>query len=136
MDAISDRVFTESVDSSNDDQISINEITKSLLVFMNAHLSLNNSNQVAFIASGRKYDEIRTREEDVDREPSPGLVSKEMYRKFRVVDEAVLEELNQCLKEVLATDSHQSALSGAPSMAWTYTYRILTLDQSISSSSL
>ena len=71
MEAISDRLFNENantIEAGNDDpslltiildlsmkgwynikeMISIQDITKSLLVFLNGHLSLNNSNQVAF----------------------------------------------------------------------------------------
>ncbi|KAG2731430.1 hypothetical protein G9P44_005846 [Scheffersomyces stipitis] len=184
MDAISDRVFTEttSTETSNDDpslltvildvspagwyrirdQTSIDELAKSLLVFMNAHLSLNNSNQVAFIASTPQkskflfpnpeidYDEIRTsssssgsasnqhQSQDIDsnaREETPTLVSKDMYRQFRVVDEAVLEELNVVFDEIangIQDINNNSTLSGALSMALTYTNRMLTLDQSIS----
>ena len=184
MDAISDRVFTETTltETSNDDpslltvildvspagwyrirdQTSIDELAKSLLVFMNAHLSLNNSNQVAFIASTPQkskflfpnpeidYDEIRTsssssgsasnqhQSQDIDsnaREETPTLVSKDMYRQFRVVDEAVLEELNVVFDEIangIQDINNNSTLSGALSMALTYTNRMLTLDQLIS----
>ncbi|KAK6458270.1 TFIIH subunit Tfb4/p34 [Scheffersomyces xylosifermentans] len=181
MDAISDRVFTESttIEASNDDpslltvildispagwfrirdQISIHELAKSLLVFMNAHLSLNNSNQVAFIASSpegskflypnpnKNYDEVRRhqsisgshigdgREDEQAPEFAPTLVNRGMYRQFRVVDEAVLEELNECFKQIaknIQNEDQKSTLSGALSMALAYTNRMLTLDQSIS----
>ena len=171
MDAISDRVFTEvnTVESSNDDpslltvildispvgwyrireQTSIQDVTKSLLVFMNAHLSLNNSNQVAFIASSpqgskflypnpeKDYDEVQNsggQYGDNEREQSPTLLNQGMYRQFRLVDEAVIQELNQCFTDIDANvnkNKSKSTLSGALSMALTYTRRMLTLDQSI-----
>lgn len=170
MDAISDRVFTEAstVETTNDDpslltvildisplgwynirdQTSIQDVTKSLLVFMNAHLSLNNSNQVAFISSSpqgskflypnpeKDYDEVRSGRdhEDNGREPSPTLLNPGMYRQFRLVDEAVIEALNECVAEIgssIDNNKSKSTLSGALSMALTYTRRMLTLDQSI-----
>lgn len=122
--------------------ITIQDITKSLLVFLNAHLSLNNSNQVAFIASlpigstflypnvHKVYDESTNGGDD-----RPTLVSKGMYRHFRIVDEAVLVELNEVLHRLASRpdDAHDvSTLGGALLLALTYTNRMLHLDQLIS----
>lgn len=159
MDAISDRVFTEAstTETSNDDpslltvildtsplgwynikhRITIQELTKTLLVFLNAHLSLNNSNLVAFIAStpqnarflypnpNKNYDDL----EKVQQQPS--FVNEAMYRQFKVVDEAVLQEMNEILSEVSIDSKKTSTITGALSLALTYTNRMLTLDQSI-----
>lgn len=161
MDAITDSLFTEvaAPEELNDNpslltvifeltpkswysikhQITIQDTTKALLVFMNAHLSLNNSNQVAFIASlplgskflhpsvGRSYDE----------ELEKTLVNKGMYRHFRIVDETVLVELNAELLRITEAlekgeDKPSSSLAGALLMALTYTNRMLHIDQSIS----
>lgn len=182
MDEITDRVFTEinTVDEPNDDpslltiildispkgwfnikdQTTIQEVTKSLLVFLNAHLSLNNSNEVAFITSSptaskflhpnpnKNYDErLNTTASatgssnnlNFEKEPSPSLINKGMYRQFRIVDEAVLQELNDEIIDLSSSSnidksntSLRSTLSGALSIALTYTNRMLTLDQSIS----
>ncbi|CUM64296.1 uncharacterized protein PRCAT00001894001 [Priceomyces carsonii] len=181
MDAISDTVFTDlTVNSSSSDdpslltvvldispkgwfklkdRMTIQEATKYLLVFLNAHLSLNNSNKVAFIASGpshskflypnpeKNYDEVVGakendgnssvgQSEDGRKKLKPELINKDMYRQFRIVDEAVLEELNECLEEIgdKITEDTLSTLSGAISMALTYTNRILRVDLSISTS--
>lgn len=128
-------------------QISIQDITKSLLVFLNAHLSLNNSNQVAFILSlpfgsrflhpnvDKAYDEHVSK--NVGHQPT--LVNKGMYRHFRLVDETVLLELNIELnrigegsKNADPTRLATSTVAGALLMALTYTNRLLRLDQSIS----
>lgn len=167
MDAISDRIFTDvgSVDVPNDDpslltiildtsplgwykikeQITIQELTKSLLVFVNAHLSLNNSNRIAFIASSpqgskflypnpdKSYDEVNTN--GTRDGTSSEFMNKGMYRQFRIVDEAVIQELNNFIKHSannINKNKNQSTLTGALSMALTYTKRMLTLDQSIS----
>lgn len=178
MDAISDRAFTEvqAVDLPSEepslltiildlspkgwynlkDTITIQEITKSLLVFLNSHLALNNSNLVAFITSSpdgskflypkpeKNYDE-RLIHHNTDlaghvssREGTPSLVNRGMYRQFRMVDEVVLQELNEELNDLCAFidggkfEKATSTLSGALSMALTYTNRLLNLDSSIS----
>lgn len=122
------------------DSITIQEVTKSLLVFLNAHLSLNNSNQVAVIASlpyGSKFLHPNVHkaydENDNAGADRPTLISKGMYRHFRIVDEAVLLELNNELSDLAAKpDRNVSSLSGALLLALTYTNRMLHLDQSIS----
>lgn len=127
--------------------ISIKEVVKALIVFLNAHLSLNNANQAAFIGSShmgsrflypnpsKSYDYLEVSEkQDATKGSSSGLVNLEMYRQFRLVDEAVLEEFDEELKEI--SDSVKfgasSKLSGAISLALTYTNRMQNLDQSIS----
>lgn len=175
MDAIADTIFTDinSADTPSDDpslltvildvtpqswykirnQITIQEVTKSLLVFLNAHLSLNNSNQVAFIASTpqgskflypnpeKNYDEIRSKATNQNgdhtdkKEASPSLVNLGMYRQFKIVDEAVLENLNDIFSEIsqnVENERPNSTLAGALSLALTYTNRMLNLDLSIS----
>lgn len=128
-------------------QITIQEITKSLLVFLNGHLSLNNSNQVAFILSlplGSRFlhpNVDKSYDEQVSNDVSnhPTLVNKGMYRHFRLVDETVLLELNIELKnlsesasKIDASSLATSTVAGALLMALTYTNRLLRLDQSIS----
>ncbi|KAM9933888.1 hypothetical protein OXX80_006502 [Metschnikowia pulcherrima] len=141
-------------------QASLSETMKSLLVFLNAHLALNNSNQVAVVASsplgsrflhpspgGRYEDESGAREagtgengveQDGPDKRSSGaahLINDGMYRQFRVVDTAVLSELNAEFQRLESRPeqalSDASTLSGALSMALTYTNRMLHLDQSI-----
>lgn len=151
MDAISERAFNETTEVSNDDpsllnvildlspqgwyrirdQILIHDAVKSLLVFMNAHLALNNSNQVSFIASsphGPSFLYPNPLKSTLDDDEN--LVNPEMYRQFRIVNETVVEEINRELAKIDTTSS-RSLLSGAISMALTYTNRMLRLDQSI-----
>lgn len=174
MDAIADSVFTDigSSDSPSDDpslltvvldvtpqswykirnQITIQEVAKSLLVFLNAHLSLNNSNQVAFIASTpqgskflypnpeKNYDEVSSKKNGEGSNlnkaySTSSLVGDGMYRQFRIVDEAVLEKLNEIFADIsqnVDKSRSNSTLSGALSLALTYTNRMLNLDLSIS----
>lgn len=133
-------------------QIKLREVVKSLLVFLNAHLAQNNSNLVSFITSGptrsrflypnpeKNYDETINAQDAAsdasDKEPSPSLINKGMYRQFRLVDEAVLQEFDNELKALLTAKINnsdpKSSLPGALSIALTYTNRMLTLDQSIS----
>ncbi|KAI5956797.1 TFB4 [Candida jiufengensis] len=158
MEAITERIFTEtSLEStSNDDpslltiildvspkgwfnlrnQITLQDITKSLLVFVNSHLSINNSNQVAFIASSPYKSKF------LYPNPNPQIInskiSQGMYRQFKNVDDVVLDELNKFIEETSEnlqdeskTKKASSTITGAISMALTYTNRMLTLDQSI-----
>ncbi|SGZ49441.1 CIC11C00000000758 [Sungouiella intermedia] len=121
------------------DQITIQEITQALLVLLNAHLALNNSNQVAFIASlpsGSKFlhPNLENLFDDHETRPESHLVNKEMYRQFRIVDETVLRELNAEIIRITQNPEKQnlSTLGGALLMALTYTNRMLHVDQSIS----
>ncbi|KAI5968593.1 TFB4 [Candida margitis] len=154
MDAISDRIFTETSfeSSSNDepslltvildvsprgwynirDSISLQDVSKSLLVFLNGHLSINNSNQVAFIASSPKTSKFLY--PHPNHQPIGSKISSGMYRQFKNVNDVVLEELNQFINEtsqVPESNTHQSSITGAISMALTYTYRMSILDQSV-----
>lgn len=131
-------------------QTTLVDVVKSLLVFLNGHLSLNNSNQVAFILSTpqgsrflypnphRDYDEVRQRPPEDHDTPTlnevPSLVGRGMYRQFRIVDDVVLEELNSTLQSnIESTPANVSSkLSGALSLALTYTNRMLKLDLSVS----
>ncbi|GEQ72649.1 hypothetical protein JCM33374_g6336 [Metschnikowia sp. JCM 33374] len=135
------------------DKVSVQDTVKSLLVFLNAHLSLNNSNQVAVISSspfGSRFLHPNTHRsyEDLDESAAGGakngpnnektLVNQGMYRHFRMVDTAVLSELNEELRRLAVPGnedkslSDASTISGALSMALTYTNRMLHFDQSIS----
>lgn len=133
------------------DQVSVQDTVKLIVVFLNAHLSLNNSNQVAVISSlpfGSRFlhPSTQRRYEDVDEngaETVPGteekttLINSGMYRQFRMVDNAVLLELNEELRRLAAPGNEAkklldaSTLSGALLMALTYTNRMLHFDQSI-----
>ncbi|KAG5419721.1 TFB4 [Candida metapsilosis] len=165
MDAISDRVFTESSleSSSTTDEpslltiildisprgwfhirnsISLQDVAKSLLVFLNGHLSINNSNQVAFIASSSQtskflypHPSIQSTNE-AESNSTKSKVSPGMYRQFKNVDEVVLQELNQFIKDTSenaqnGSSKGHSSITGAISMALTYTYRMSILDQSV-----
>lgn len=125
-------------------QVTIQETVKTLLVFLNAHLSLNNSNQVCFILSLPFGSEILhpnveslSEEQDVDGTgDKPTLVNKGMYRNFRLVDEMVMRKLNEALermsKELGEKEKNSSTVAGALLRALTYTNRLLHVDQSIS----
>lgn len=122
-------------------QVTIQETVKTLLVFMNAHLSLNNRNQVAFILSlplGSEilHPSVETLLDDQVTNDKPTLVNKGMYRNFRLVDEIVMQKLNKSLENLSQTLSEKenkiSTVAGALLRALTYTNRLLHVDQSIS----
>lgn len=113
-------------------QAPLQEITKALVVFLNAHLSLNNTNQVAFLVSlnmGARF--LHPAQTASDSRPS--YVNPGMYRQFRLVDEAVFDALNGELQRLaVAPKDGRSSLAGALLMALTYTNRMQRVDQSIS----
>lgn len=126
------------------EKVTIQETVKTVLVFMNAHLSLNNSNQVAFILSLPLGSEILhpNVESDENEKGHHGsqenalLINEGMYRNFRIVDEVVMRKLNHALEKISANLSESekkvSTVAGALLRALTYTNRLLHLDQSIS----
>lgn len=162
MEAISDRLFNENantIEAGNDDpslltiildlsmkgwynikeMISIQDITKSLLVFLNGHLSLNNSNQVAFLVSSTMGSKFLYPDLTMVGNPNVSEHSEhfpDMYRLFKMVDQSVLQRLNEYIEEIIKFETRNekkgfNCLTGAISMALTYTNRMLTLDQSI-----
>lgn len=150
MDNIADRVFTETTSDPPADNpslltvileltpksiaaldASLQDIVKALVVFLNAHLSLNNSNQVAFLVSlhvGARF--LHPGVSDVETETR--FVNPGMYHQFRLVDEAVFGALNKELERLAlaAKNDARSTLAGALLMAMTYTNRMLHVDQS------
>ena len=162
MEAISDRLFNENantIEAGNDDpslltiildlsmkgwynikeMISIQDITKSLLVFLNGHLSLNNSNQVAFLVSSTMGSKFLYPDLTMVGNPNVSEHSEhfpDMYRLFKMVDQSVLQRLNEYIEEIIKFETGNekkgfNCLTGAISMALTYTNSMLTLDQSI-----
>lgn len=116
-------------------QAPLQEITKALVVFLNAHLSLNNSNQVAFLVSlhmGARFLHPAAAAPGSD-DHITSFVNAGMYRQFRLVDEAVFDALNRELQRLAAapTEGGRSTLAGALLMALTYTSRMQRVDQSI-----
>ncbi|KAI3402919.1 TFB4 [Candida oxycetoniae] len=111
--------------------ITLEDIAKSLLVFLNGHLSLNNSNQVAFIASSSTDSKFLYPHPSV-KSTCESRMSPGMYRQFKKIDEVVLQELTKFIEETSkVTKGKGPTITGAISMALTYTNRMLTLDQSI-----
>lgn len=137
--------------------ISLREAVASLLVFANSHLSLNHSNEIAVLAahpstvrflyplppsaveeSGSSSNLVRDDSvdpviaaEDADESNIPTGTS--MYKQFRVVNEAVMDQLEDLIsktteKDITSKDggegvSDTSMISGALSMALAYINR-------------
>ena len=103
------------------------EALKSIVVFLNAHLAFNSANQVCIIAAHSKG--IKYLYPSADSVSSKSMVSSDMYRGFRNVDEIVVEQWYSLFKDEAEGDeskvSMKSSLSGAMSSALTYVNRIL-----------
>ncbi|SCU93376.1 LAFA_0F16072g1_1 [Lachancea sp. 'fantastica'] len=110
---------------------------QSLIVFLNAHLTFNSANQVCVIAAHSKGIQYLYPTTSISSEKSSSnkinndlkIISNDMYRQFRNVDETVLEELYKLmLEEKNAEDPtrpQKSTLSGAMSAGFTYINRTI-----------
>lgn len=116
---------------------------RSIIVFLNAHLSFNGGNKVAVIASyrrGIKYLYPPENESLTKTRSSADkcIINKGMYRGFRNVDETVVEELYKLFQ--LEQDDQdnstihpiKSTLSGAMSAGLTYINRLFRQVDNIS----
>ncbi|ANB13856.1 TFIIH/NER complex subunit TFB4 [Sugiyamaella lignohabitans] len=128
-----------------ENKLSLKEAVESLLIFINAHLSLNNANRVAVIAAhttGAKFLYPKPPSSSFENGSQSGHTSlkamsgttgtanifdrQTMYRQFREVDEAVVGELDRLVSSATekSVRSTQSAVSGALSLALTYINRV------------
>lgn len=136
-------------------QISISEAVASILVFINAHLALHNSNSVNVIGynaggarilyppksgveSARSQQQQREeRSESVSDGEQQGASGHKkdhsMYRQFKTVDEVVQSELWNMLSHtdyVEEEKQHNSAISGALSLALGFINKHVFVDES------
>ncbi|QLG70300.1 hypothetical protein HG535_0A02380 [Zygotorulaspora mrakii] len=114
-------------------------VLQSIIVFLNAHLAFNNSNRVAVIAAhsqGIKYLYPKSVSRQYS-EQSYGhasfstkdlsIISNDMYRQFRNVDETLVEELYKLFQEEknqVDKITQKSTLAGGMSAGLTYTNRL------------
>ncbi|CEP63852.1 TFIIH/NER complex subunit TFB4 LALA0_S09e03950g [Lachancea lanzarotensis] len=110
---------------------------QSLIVFLNAHLTFNSANQVCVIAAhskGIKYlyptTTVSSKENgSIKQNGDLKIISNNMYRQFRNVDETVLEELYKLMLEEknaeIVDRPQKSTLSGAMSAGFTYINRTI-----------
>ncbi|CDK25543.1 unnamed protein product [Kuraishia capsulata CBS 1993] len=134
--------------------ITLKDISKSLLVMLNSHLSLNSSNTVAVLSSnsyksGAQWiypKPLETDDTETAKQRSHAhLVNPTMYRGFRIINDSVLEEISSILD--MEPDRFQDigkrgkddskgkvkgTLVGALSMALTYINRVQNTNDSTS----
>lgn len=95
-----------------------------ILVYINAHLSLNNSNRAVVLAAhptGARFLYPANNGKETPQKVAQGQL---MYRQFREVDDTVLNEFAKVLEEPLdASKAKGSAISGALSLALAYINR-------------
>lgn len=114
--------------------LTLRQAVNALLVFMNGHIAMNNSNKVAVIAAhttcARFLYPAIPNHNNAEEEVNNGEKIKNgqtMYRQFRELDDVVITQLEKLLAEDSKTDSsaHQSssAISGAMSLALSYINR-------------
>ncbi|CCD22681.1 TFIIH/NER complex subunit TFB4 NDAI_0A05260 [Naumovozyma dairenensis CBS 421] len=130
---ITPKLWTE-LDQETEENGSLISVLKSLIVFLNAHLAFNSSNQVAVIAShsqGIKYlypqNTKGSDEESSSKTKDLSIINKDMYRRFRNVDETLVEELYTLFekeRDQIDKFKQKSTLSGAMSAGLTYINRL------------
>ncbi|KAH7590835.1 Transcription factor Tfb4 [Nakaseomyces glabratus] len=137
---ISPRLWAE-FDHRSGEKQSVTTVLKSLIVFLNSHLAFNSANQVAVIAAfsqGIQYLYPRssdTSEQNAGNSKDLSIISSHMYRRFRNVDETLIEEfykLYQREQSLIDKPVQKSTLSGAMAAALTYTNRLTKEFESIS----
>lgn len=123
-------------DEETGEKDNILNVLQTLVVFLNAHLSFNTSNQVAVIAAhsqGIKYlyprsNENKKKTEGESSSNDESIISKGMYRRFRNVDETLIEEAITLFREErerMDKITQKSTLPGAMSAALAYINRLL-----------
>lgn len=131
-------------DEETGEKDNILHVLQALIVFLNAHLSFNTSNQVAVIAAhsqGIKYlypknkdttnnnrTDNNSKTDNVSSSSDQSIISPGMYRRFRNVDETLIEEVVKLFKEEkerVDKATQKSTLPGAMSAALAYTNRLL-----------
>ncbi|CAI4054886.1 hypothetical protein SUVZ_16G3340 [Saccharomyces uvarum] len=126
-------------DEEGNEKGSIIKVLEALIVFLNAHLAFNSANKVAVIAAysqGIKYlYPESTSSTTTSKAPRSGtknlgdlkIINSDMYRRFRNVDETLVEEVYKLFeleKNQIEENSQRSTLAGAMSAGLTYVNRI------------
>ncbi len=121
-------------------ELSLLELIKAVLVYVNAHISLNTANTVAVIAAHNNEsrflypphpdDEIKWREKNTNGD-TPGqsnndakISGNEMYNQFKAIDNMVLENLQRLINAPNSEERTRSSLSGALGLALAFINRL------------
>lgn len=127
------------LDNEKDQNANIISVLQSIIVFLNAHLAFNGSNRVAVIAAhsqGIKYLYPKSNSKQSRDQSSSNssfstkdlsIISNDMYRQFRNVDETLVEELYNLFQEEkneVDKITQKSTLAGAMSAGLTYVNRL------------
>lgn len=123
---ISPRLWAE-FDHVKGEKTSIISVLKSLIVFLNGHLAFNGANQVAVIAAYSQGIQYLYPRNTSNNSKDLSIVNPNMYRRFRNVDEALVEDFYELFKKedgLIDQKVQKSTLSGAMSAGLAYTNRI------------
>lgn len=124
------------LDNEEEQNADIISVLESIIVFLNAHLAFNSSNQVAVIAAhsqGIKYLYPKNNSSQSKATTSSlsgkdlSIINNDMYRQFRNVDETLVEELYNLFQEErnqVEKATQKSTLAGGISAGLTYINRI------------
>lgn len=109
------------------DVTTLRETVSSILIFINGHLSYQNSNKVAVIAAHPRGAEFLYPLPEKTNPPSKLSNGYAMYRLFREINEMILDQLDRVMESFTIDDVNapSSCISGALSLALTYSNRIV-----------
>lgn len=120
------------------DQITFKEAIQALLVFINGHIALNNTNRVCVIAShgsGASFlYPLSSNQNQHSTSSTYGVAhAQSMYRQFRDVDESVYGAVVDIMESSSLTSPGQvtASLSGALSLALTYINKFCSLSDEV-----
>ncbi|ODV91680.1 hypothetical protein CANCADRAFT_17690, partial [Tortispora caseinolytica NRRL Y-17796] len=105
------------------DQVDFRRIISSLLVFVNAHLALKESNKVLVVSCGpHKSKILYPASESTD---SANIEADgQMYRPFQVVNQVIIDAMMNSLEESQSSSSNSVKFAGALSMALSYANKL------------
>lgn len=124
------------LDDEKSQNANIISVFESIIVFLNAHLAFNSSNQVAVIAAHSQgikylYPKSNVGNNKAASSSTSGkdlsIINNDMYRQFRNVDETLVEELYKLFQEEkneIDKVTQKSTLAGGISAGLTYINRI------------
>lgn len=125
------------------DNISFKEAIQALLVFINGHIALNNTNRVCVIASHNKgatflYPQAGKLSESKGSSTDAKFAvahAQSMYRQFRNVDESVYRVIGELLGKTPEVETQKkernASLSGALSLALAYINKVCSLSNDV-----
>ncbi|KAL1936603.1 hypothetical protein VTP01DRAFT_737 [Rhizomucor pusillus] len=114
--------------------LSLDDALRQILIFVNAHLALKHNNKIVAIASHAAYSKFLYPTPEGETQPTQSKRNANMYPNFQFVTEQIVTSLQKVLADTDTSFMESNAgastmITGALSMALSYTNRILKADE-------